>query len=205
VVTVRGWLVPRVVFPLYERLSGRRFWTELRRLRELQWRSPEELETRALRQLRLLVAHAYAHVPYYRDLFSRAGLEPEDIRMVSDLSRLPISGKADLRANFPARVLADSLPARRRVRATTSGSTGLPFEFYLDRAGVDVGLGSYLFFWEWAGVAAGEPIAQVVISLRLPHQSAGASRLIRAARRFVLGAPLVILSGLDLAAASRAT
>jgi len=72
-VTVRGWLAPRVLFPLYERLSGRRFWTELRRLRALQWRSPEELEARALRKLRPLLAHAYTHVPYYRDLFDRAG------------------------------------------------------------------------------------------------------------------------------------
>src|SRR5215217_5343287 len=109
-VTARGWLVPRVLFPLYERLSGRRFWTELRRLRALQWRSPEELEARALRKLRPLLAHADAHVPYYRDLFRRAGVRPDDVRTVADLSRLPLTGKANLRANFPDAVVADNLP-----------------------------------------------------------------------------------------------
>ena len=204
-VTVRGWLVPRVIFPLYERLSGRRFWTELRRLRELQWRSPEELEARALRKLRPLLAHAYTHVPYYHDLFDRAGLRPDDIRAVSDLARLPRSGKAELRANFPARVVADNLTARRRIPASTSGSTGLPFTFYIDHASVDRWLGSHLFFWEWAGLAAGQPAVQLVISLRLPGQAAGSPRLIGAARRFVLGSPFVILSGLDLAAAELRT
>ena len=36
------WLVPRVVFPLSEHLGGRRMWTEVCRLRELQWRPQGE-------------------------------------------------------------------------------------------------------------------------------------------------------------------
>jgi hypothetical protein len=33
---MHAWLVPRIVFPLYERLSGDRFWTEVLRLRDLR-------------------------------------------------------------------------------------------------------------------------------------------------------------------------
>jgi phenylacetate-CoA ligase len=43
------------------------------------------------------------------------------------------------------------VPASRRLLARTSGSTGQPFEFYLDRTDVDIRRGSYLFFREWAG------------------------------------------------------
>jgi phenylacetate-CoA ligase len=195
--SVRGWLVPRLVFPLFERFTGRRFWRELRRLRKLQWESPAQLEARASDQLRPLLAHAYANVPYYRDLFDRAGLGPNDLRSLPDLARLPLSSKADLRAGFPDRVLAANLPARRRLPASTSGSTGLPFEFYLDRAGVDRWLASYLLFWEWSGVPAGSPIGQVVISLRLTSQAASSARLAGAIRS-LLGIPLLALSGLHL-------
>jgi phenylacetate-CoA ligase len=67
--SVGAWLGPRVILPVYERLGGQRFWSESRRLKALQWRAPEELEARAMRRLRALVAHAAAHVPLYRDLY----------------------------------------------------------------------------------------------------------------------------------------
>ena len=43
-----SWLVPRIVAPLAEGL-GRPLWTTRRRLAELQWRLPEDLERRALK------------------------------------------------------------------------------------------------------------------------------------------------------------
>jgi phenylacetate-CoA ligase len=145
------WLLPHAVAPVYERLSGRRPWTTLAHLRELQWRAPGELEARAVESLRRLLAHAEAQVPYYRDLFRRAGVRPTDIRSVEDLAAVPVTTKADLRAALPDGALAANVPASRRLVARTSGSTGQPFEFYLDRADVDIRRGSYLFFREWAG------------------------------------------------------
>jgi phenylacetate-CoA ligase len=193
-----SWLVPHAVLPLYERLSGRTPWTEARSLRDLQWRSPEELETRSLRKLRPLLEHAAVHVPYYRELFKKAAFEPKDIRAISDLARLPVTTKADLRANFPARVVADNLPARRRVRRTTSGSSGFPFEFYEDRAAQDA-TGSYLFFQDWAGT----PFS--MIRLRIVHPAELRWNLSRrmkwATRRLLTGFRVVNLSSGDISSA----
>ena len=47
-----------IVIPLYQCLTGHHPWAELRRLRGLQWRSPEELETSALGKLGPLLAQA---------------------------------------------------------------------------------------------------------------------------------------------------
>jgi phenylacetate-CoA ligase len=131
-----------VVPALYERLTGQRPWSELAQLRELQWRPPGELEGRALRKLQALVQHAHAHVPYYRDLLRRAGIVPGDIRSLADLSRVPTSRKEDLRPDSTGRVLATNLPARRRARGSTAGSTGMPFRFYADRAASEAWLAS---------------------------------------------------------------
>jgi phenylacetate-CoA ligase len=147
------WLVPRIVWPLSERLVGRRMWTEMCRLRELQWRPTAELEARALDRLRALLTHATMHVPYYRDLFQQAAIRPGDIRTLADLSHLPVATKAGLRTDFPVRTTADNLPVSQRQAMLTSGSTGLPFEFYWDRSCADALLGAYLFSLEWAGAA----------------------------------------------------
>ena len=83
---VHSWLVPRVVFPVYERLTGRRLWTTVQELRALQWRSPDELAARGVKRLRALLVHAHRHVPYYRTLFGAAGVDPAAIRRVEDLA-----------------------------------------------------------------------------------------------------------------------
>lgn len=122
------WLVPRIVWPLAERFAGRRMWTEVCRLRGLQRRPTTELEARALERLRVLLAHATMHVPYYRDLFKRVAVGPDDMRILSDLPHLPVTTKAGLRADFPVRTTADNLPVSQRQSMLTSGCTGLPFE-----------------------------------------------------------------------------
>ncbi len=190
-------LASRIAIPVYERLSGRRPWTELRRLRDLQWHTPDELEALALQSLRPLLRHAAAHVPYYRDLLGQARIRADDIRALADLSHLPLTGKTDLRSGFPDRVVASNLPASRRFRAATSGSSGIPLEFYMDRANVDRRLGSFLLFWEWAGVATGDGVARIIVSMRPAASVAGGSRWVRATRRIILGERTMVLSGVE--------
>lgn len=189
------WLTPRLTLPLYERLSGRRLWTEARRLRDLQWRSTEEVDASAGRRLRTLLDQAVAHVPYYRALFRAADLTPDDIRSARDLAALPITTKADIRANFPERVVATNLPRHRRMPSETSGSTGLPFAFYEDRATQDTFLGSYLFFLDWAGVALWDLRLEIVTPAHFVLPTPRPVRLQRQLRRALLGDRAIWLSG----------
>ncbi|HLF10255.1 MAG TPA: hypothetical protein VJA26_03500 [Gammaproteobacteria bacterium] len=98
---------------------------ERRSLRELV-----ELQERKLQQL---ARHAYEHVPFYRRLFREAGIGPADIRGAADLARLPVVDKNLLRAQpledlIDRRVKLDTLIERH-----TSGSSGAPFRFFVDR------------------------------------------------------------------------
>ena len=193
---MRSWLRARAP-GAYERLAGRHPWGELRRLRELQWRPAGDLEARALEKLRAIVSHARAHVPYYRDLLPRAGVDSGDIRSLADLSRIPISRKADLHPDPPSRVLADNLPARRRAPGSTAGSTGMPFRFFTDRATAEVWLGSYMLFREWANA----PYGGTMLWIPGPaHATAAATSIawMRAvATSFVLGERTICLSDFE--------
>jgi phenylacetate-CoA ligase len=175
-------------------------WTEVCRLRKLQWQPQEALEARAVERLRRLLVHAQAHVPYYHDLFKRASIGPTDIRTLSDLLAVPLTTKADLRRDFPTRTTADNLPESRRRKMMTSGSTGLPFEFYWDHASADGLLGAYLFSLEWAGVAIWDTQVAIASPSYFYENIAGATRLRRFARRLLLGEDTVSLSAVDLTA-----
>ena len=192
------WLVPYVIQPLYQGLTGRRPWSEARRLRELQWRSTDELEARAVKRLRALVEHAATHVPYYRELLQATGVGPGDIRTLADLARVPMSEKTVIRANFPARVLADNLPARRRYRIFTSGSSGTPFELYIDRAELDSLLGSYYFFREWDGTALWDGRLRITGSSAASRFPAYLPHISSWMRRLVTGEWVVKVAGAEL-------
>jgi phenylacetate-CoA ligase len=78
------------------------------------------------RRLRRLVAHAYAHVPYYRDLFERHGVRPADIRGLDDLRAIPITEKAAVQFLPVERVVARGVDAERLIVHRSSGASGAP-------------------------------------------------------------------------------
>ncbi|MEO0996924.1 MAG: hypothetical protein AAFX58_05350 [Pseudomonadota bacterium] len=85
------------------------------------------------RALRALVQHSYRNVPFYRQRLDAAGVGPDDIASAADLQRLPVLTKGELAAQPLERVL-DTTAERGSLRLqTTSGSSGSPFRFYLDR------------------------------------------------------------------------
>lgn len=95
---------------------------------------PEVLQQRQFRQLQALVAHAWTHVPAYRDSWRERGLEPAMLRSPQDFARWPVIDKATIRRNGVSRFLDERLGGTDQlVRCSTSGSSGTPFEFWFSR------------------------------------------------------------------------
>jgi phenylacetate-CoA ligase len=76
-------------------------------------------------RLRETVERVYFNVPYYRNMMQEAGLGPESIQKIEDLSRLPFTTKQDLRDNYPFGLFAVPMSEIVRVHAST-GTTGKP-------------------------------------------------------------------------------
>jgi phenylacetate-CoA ligase len=197
---VYATLVPRLVLPLHARLSGRAFWPKYRELQALQWQAPAALEARSLEKARRLVAHAMAHVPYYRERLGAAGVQPEALRTLNDLAHLPITRKTELRDGPPGWAIADNLPASRRLRHITSGSTGFPFELFTDTASLDGVVAAYLFSLDWAGTAIWHGRIDIGNSRDRPMPSVlpWPSAPVRWARRVMLGELVIPLYGVGL-------
>lgn len=87
------------------------------------YRSYEELAELQLRGLQWTVNHAYYGSPYYRHKLDAAGVQPEDIRSLDDLRRLPFTVAKDLAEGYPFPLL--SVPMNQVVRLhASSGTTG---------------------------------------------------------------------------------
>lgn len=93
-----------------------------------QWLMPQRLEAIQRVKLQALLSHAYRHVPYYRDLFDRSGVKPEDIHEPRQLTRLPVTTKAELLRHDPEARVARGAIGSHALTLRTSGSQGMPFE-----------------------------------------------------------------------------
>lgn len=84
-----------------------------------------EIRALQLERLKWSLAHAYAHVPAYQQLFDEAGVHPSDLHTLDDLARFPFTSKTELRENYPFGMFAVPREQVLRVHAS-SGTTGKP-------------------------------------------------------------------------------
>ncbi len=83
----------------------------------------DELGALQLKKLSYQLEKVYHNVPFYKQKFDAAGVKPEDIRTLNDISRLPFTEKQDLRDNYPYGLFA--VPQEHIVRLhASSGTTG---------------------------------------------------------------------------------
>src|SRR5438132_1585742 len=87
--------------------------------------SRDELQALQLGRLKWSLRHAYDNVPHYRKAFAAAGVHPDHLTSLSDLSKFPFLTKQDLRDNYPFGMFAVPREQVARVHAS-SGTTGKP-------------------------------------------------------------------------------
>lgn len=69
-----------------------RYWN-----RAIETMSREELKRLQERRLRSQIKYVYKNSPFYRRKYKKAGIVPDDIRTIEDLSRLPVTTKDEMR------------------------------------------------------------------------------------------------------------
>ena len=87
------------------------------------FKTAQELENHRLAGLRWTVRHAYEGSSFYRARLDEAGVAPGDVRDLSDLGWLPLTGADDLRDGYPFPFRA--VPFEQIIRGhASSGTTG---------------------------------------------------------------------------------
>jgi phenylacetate-CoA ligase len=91
---------------------------------EFECMDREELEQLQLERLEAAVSRVYMNVPFYRKRFDEAGIDPDEVRSLEDVRKLPFTTKNDLRDSYPYGLFA--VPLREVVRIhASSGTTGM--------------------------------------------------------------------------------
>ena len=80
---------------------------------------------------------AYENVQWYRELLAQHKVDPNSIKSLADISKLPFIKKTDLRDTYPNGMLATSMDKIIRYHAS-SGTTGKPIVVPYTREDLDV-------------------------------------------------------------------
>lgn len=90
---------------------------------DIETMSREDLEALQLERLQALVKRVYQKIPFYKESFDKAEINPEDIESLADLTKLPFTVKQDMRDAYPFGLFA--VPRKDVVRVhCSSGTTG---------------------------------------------------------------------------------
>ncbi len=90
---------------------------------EIETMSRDELATMQVTRMRESTRRAYDNIGFYKKSFDEAGIAPEDLASVEDLSKFPFVVKQDMRDAYPFGLFA--VPSREVARIhASSGTTG---------------------------------------------------------------------------------
>jgi phenylacetate-CoA ligase len=112
-------------------------------LHAIETASLDELRALQLERMQSSLRHAYANSPAYKAKFDAAGVHPDELKSLDDLSRFPFTTKQDLRENYPFSMFAVPMEQVVRIHAS-SGTTGKPTVVGYTKEDIDV----------WADVVA---------------------------------------------------
>jgi phenylacetate-CoA ligase len=93
--------------------------------REIECADKSTIKKIQLENLKATVKRCYENVDHYKKKFDEIGLKPDDIKTLTDITKIPFTVKDDLRENFPYKLFAVPMKDVVRIHAS-SGTTGKP-------------------------------------------------------------------------------
>jgi phenylacetate-CoA ligase len=149
-------LYDALLFPGWQGVvHGRPVYRYGRLLGASQWFEREALDRLKLANLRSLLLHAAANVPYYREVFRSLRFDARAVTSLSDLEALPVLTRDTIRERYDD--LIDPGHRGRTIQKQTSESTGSPVRFEYCNDSESWRQAVRLRAYRWAGYRQGLP------------------------------------------------
>ncbi|MWV43695.1 hypothetical protein GRF59_08600 [Paenibacillus sp. HJL G12] len=142
-------------FPFRYVNVGREFHQWLHKFEQMQSMSYEQIREAQLQSLKDIVMLAYEHTVFYNRLYNEYGFHPSMLKDFSDVERIPVIHKEDVRAHGKEMVVSKYSPDKLK-KLGTSGTTGTSLTLYSNRAVEQREWAAICFQWANVGYKPGE-------------------------------------------------
>lgn len=158
------------------------------------WLSPQFMQNRLrafqLRKLRRTVAYVGEHVPYYRRVLRKVGVQAGDIRSLASLQKIPLTRRVDFE-NHKNDFVSQAPGLTASIVLSSTGTSGKPLDTFLTPEEFD----RYTSLQAIAGLTYGFLGPRHIVQVHLPFDSSAAAKIYNVAA-FKSGA-LVLTPGLN--------
>ncbi len=94
--------------------------------------SDEQIRREQFKKLKNLIDFAWNHIPFYQELWGKAGFNPSLFKSIDDISLIPCIDKNMVRENYE-KMVPDNYHKSKLTLVTTGGTTGVPMNFYINK------------------------------------------------------------------------
>jgi phenylacetate-CoA ligase len=133
-------------------ISGDRFYKYYKELERNQWLKKDEIEQLQLMKLKRLLNYANENIVFYKERFRNFNVK--NFQSLDELRQLPILTKEELKL---AGETAITNKRARLVIKSTSGTTGPPFNFVVDRDFFSLEIARNLRIFDFTDISIGDP------------------------------------------------
>jgi phenylacetate-CoA ligase len=114
------------------KMADQKYWNQ-----KIETMPAQEIKTLQLKELKELVKHCYENSAFYKKKLDGAGVKPDSIRSLDDLTKIPFTIKSDLKDNYPFGMVAVKPDEIVEIHAS-SGTTGNPIVGAYTKGDMDV-------------------------------------------------------------------
>ncbi len=150
-----------MILPISDLILKRNIYQHFNQLEKSQWWSREHIDAYQNEKLNKLIEHAYQNVPYYKELFKKTKLHPNDIKSKDDLFKIPILTKKDIHNNFPDTLRAMNINQKQYFQRQSSGSTGQQTRYFITHLAYGFNIACVMRAWHWMGYKWGDPLIKI--------------------------------------------
>lgn len=124
-------LIGKFAYTLWDTKEGGIRLEEYNALKKIQYWSDDAIKKLQTEKLNKLIKHAHKTSTWYKNVIENIGLDSEKNLQLDDLSKFPVTTKADIREHTD-QFISTKYPTNVLNRAKTGGSTGVSLNLFFD-------------------------------------------------------------------------
>lgn len=142
---------------IFQNTFVRRYFNFYRRT--ISWNRDQVLDYQ-LKKIKSLLEYAQQNVPYYKDLVDRKNFHINDIKTLEDIKYFPFLTREIIQKSKDE-LISRLFKKEDLERSSSSGTTGIPIEYFHDKDSLSAGIAAGYFAWNLSGWLPGDKTLHV--------------------------------------------
>lgn len=150
-----------LILPISDIFTGQSVYKSFSFLKKTQFWTREQIDDFQNKKLQELIRHANDTVPYYKDLFNDLKFDIREIQTKNDLNKLPLLRKEIIKEEGIERFTSSLFDKKKLILRSSSGSTGEPLYYYINKAAYSMNIAANLRGWYNMGYRLGDKFVKL--------------------------------------------